>query len=96
MSESDQQGDAGAGSPVIIPIDQLATDTLRAVIGEFISRDGTDYGEVELTLEEKTGNLRRQLQCGELQLLFETESEQWDLVDAEQAHSLLNQVNDVD
>ena len=62
---------------------------MQALLEEFASRDGTDYGEAELTLEQKTGNLRRQLELEELVILFETDSEQWDLVAAEQAQALL-------
>lgn len=76
-------------SYIEIPAARLDPDTLQGLLEEFASRDGTDYGEVELTLAEKTGNLRRQLQQGELLLLFETESEQWDLVNSDQARALL-------
>jgi uncharacterized protein YheU (UPF0270 family) len=36
-----------------IPWDQLATDTLRALVEEFVTRDGTDYGEHEIALNTK-------------------------------------------
>ncbi|RLQ20203.1 YheU family protein [Seongchinamella sediminis] len=76
-------------SYIEIPAGRLDADALQGLLEEFASRDGTDYGETELTLAEKTGNLRRQLQQGELLLLFETESEQWDLVNSDQARALL-------
>ncbi|TDG13806.1 YheU family protein [Seongchinamella unica] len=76
-------------SYIEIPAERLGEDVLQGLLEEFASRDGTDYGEVELTLAEKTGNLRRQLQRGELLLLFETEREQWDLMIADQARALL-------
>ena len=44
---------------------------------------------VELTLEQKAGNLRRQLEREEVAILFDTESEQWDLVAADQLQALL-------
>jgi uncharacterized protein YheU (UPF0270 family) len=62
---------------------------LQALLEEFVSRDGTDYGAVELTLEQKAGNLRRQLEREEVAILFDTESEQWDLVAADQLQALL-------
>jgi len=76
-------------SYIEVPAQRLGADVLQDLLEEFASRDGTDYGEVELTLAQKTGNLRRQLQQGDLLLLFETESEQWDLVAADQARALL-------
>ena len=72
-----------------VPVQRLAPAVLTRLLEEFASRDGTDYGPVELTLEEKSGNLRQQLQEARLHLLYHTESEQWDLVTPEQAQALL-------
>ncbi len=74
-----------------VPPDRLDADVLQALLEEYASRDGTDYGEVELTLEQKTGNLRRQLERGELLILFQTETEHWDLVGADDASLLLQE-----
>ncbi len=74
---------------VQVPPARLAPETLDALLEEYASRDGTDYGAVELTLAQKTGNLRRQLEGGELHLVYDTESETWDLVDAQRARQLL-------
>lgn len=74
-----------------VPIQRLAPDVLNALLEEYASRDGTDYGERELSLEEKVADLRRQLDRGDLNILFESESEQWDLLPAEQAMALLDE-----
>ncbi len=71
-----------------VPPEKLAPETLQALLEEFASRDGTDYGELELTLEQKAGNLRRQLDRGELRILFETGTQSWDLVDEQRARQL--------
>ncbi len=76
-------------SYVQVPLNRLSEDVLQALLEEFASRDGTDYGAVELTLEQKAGNLRRQLEREEVAILFDTESEQWDLVAADQLPALL-------
>ncbi|MFV8817192.1 YheU family protein [Haliea sp. E17] len=73
---------------VEVPVAKLAPDTLQALLEEFASRDGTDYGEVELTLAQKVGNLRRQIERGELCILFHLETEDWDLVKGEDARRL--------
>ena len=36
-----------------IPWDALEADVLHALVEEFVSREGTDYGNVELSLTEK-------------------------------------------
>jgi uncharacterized protein YheU (UPF0270 family) len=74
---------------VAVPLQRLEADVLQALLEEFASRDGTDYGERELTLEQKVGELRMQLGRGELILLYETDSEQWDLLPEDQASQLL-------
>ena len=76
-------------SYVQVPLNRLSEDVFQALLEEFASRDGTDYGAVELTLEQKAGNLRRQLEKEEVAILFDTESEQWDLVAADQLQALL-------
>jgi len=75
---------------IAVPMQRLPVDILQALLEEFASRDGTDYGEREFTLEQKVAALRSQMQNGELQLLYDAESEQWDLVPREQATLLLD------
>lgn len=72
-----------------VPAARLDADVLQALLEEFASRDGTDYGARELTLAEKTGNLRRQLEEGRLCLLFHHPTEAWDLVDGDRAAALI-------
>lgn len=63
-----------------IPYTALSPDALQGVIEEFISREGTDYGELEFTLEDKIGQVRSQLESGEVVLTFDEESETCNLV----------------
>ncbi len=59
---------------VEVPCDALPPATLRAVVEEFITRAATDYGAHEKTLEEKIGDVMRQLQRGEAKVIFDPES----------------------
>jgi len=54
-----------------IPHDSLQPDTLRAVVEEFITRNGTDYGERERTLDSKVTDVLRQLERGEVVVVFD-------------------------
>jgi uncharacterized protein YheU (UPF0270 family) len=74
---------------VRVPPALLAAPTLEALLQEYASRDGTDYGMVEIELAEKVSRLRQQLDTGELQLLYDEDSEQWDLVAAPDAQQWL-------
>ena len=74
-----------------VPPQRLQAEVLQALLEEYASRDGTDYGEQELSLAQKAGSLRRQIDQGELLILYEVEGEHWDLVPATQAKHLLEQ-----
>jgi uncharacterized protein YheU (UPF0270 family) len=64
-----------------IPHDRLAPDTLTALIREFVTRDGTDYGEREATVEDKIAAVRRQLERGEVVIALDPESETCNILD---------------
>jgi uncharacterized protein len=55
-----------------VPHTSLRPATLRAVIEEFVTRDTTDYGMRERTLEEKMADVMRQLEGGEAKVVFDT------------------------
>lgn len=55
---------------MIIPWQELAADTLENLIESFVLREGTDYGEHERTLEQKVADVRRQLESGEVVLVW--------------------------
>ncbi len=57
-------------SALKIPYDQLNTHTLHGVIEEFVTRDGTDYGEVEVSLETKYHRCLGSLNLGKLSLFL--------------------------
>ena len=74
---------------VLVPPDRLQVDILAGLLEEYVNRDGTDYGERELSLEEKVARLRLQLDRRELCILYDLASEEWDLLPVEQAEELL-------
>ncbi|TDQ56303.1 hypothetical protein EDC45_1998 [Mesocricetibacter intestinalis] len=49
---------------MMIPWQELETQTLINIAQSFILREGTDYGTEELSLEEKTQNLLNQIRSG--------------------------------
>ena len=60
---------------VKIPYDQLSQEALRGVIEEFVTRDGTDYGEIEVPLETRMLQVMNQLKSGKVLIVFDIESE---------------------
>lgn len=65
----------GGESGVEVPREALSPEVLRRLVEEFVTRDGTDYGEQERSLEEKVDDVLRQLDRGEIRILFDAEAE---------------------
>ncbi|GLQ73332.1 hypothetical protein CW749_06425 [Vibrio sp. vnigr-6D03] len=55
---------------MIVPWEQIETDTLTNLIKEFVLREGTDYGASEISLNEKVDHVRAQLQSGQAVVVF--------------------------
>lgn len=55
---------------MIIPIADLAADTLRNIVEGFVLREGTEYGEVDCSLEDKVTQVIGQLNAGEALLVY--------------------------
>ena len=66
--------------PVEIPHTELSPDSLRGVIDNFILREGTDYGERDVSHESKVTQVMRQLERGEAKILFDPVTESVDIV----------------
>ena len=62
-----------------IPWSQLAPDTLQAVIESFVLREGTDYGMYDVPLDSKVSQVRKQLERGEAQIVFDPATESVDI-----------------
>lgn len=60
---------------MLIPHDQLTPETLQALIEEFINREGTDYGEQEISIKTKVSQVRRQLDDGRIVISYDEHSE---------------------
>jgi uncharacterized protein YheU (UPF0270 family) len=58
-----------------IPFAQLSPGALTGVLESFVLREGTDYGAVEHSFEEKVAQLRRAVERGEARILFDPETE---------------------
>jgi hypothetical protein len=74
------QPDRPTENAVEVPHDALAPETLRSLTEEFVTRDGTDYGDRERSLDEKVDGLMRQLETGEAKIFYESETETINIV----------------
>jgi uncharacterized protein YheU (UPF0270 family) len=53
----------------------LSAQALRGVIESFVLREGTDYGAREFSLDEKVAHVVRQLERGEIKIVFDRQTE---------------------
>ena len=70
--------------PMIIPPESLQPETLRAVLEEFVTRDGTDTADADVKLKQ----VRRQLKTGQVVLVFDEEQESCTIIRREDAQNL--------
>lgn len=74
-----------------VPWQQLSADALDGLIEAYVSRDGTDYGTVELSLETKKQNLRSQVEQGSVVIVFDEMTESCNLLSKQEWISLQQQ-----
>ena len=63
-----------------IPAERVSKEALRALMEEFILREGTDYGHSEATLEDKLRKVQKQLDSGRASIVFSTLTENTSLM----------------
>ena len=59
----------------IIPVNKLSSEALQAVIEEFISREGTDYGAIEASRQASVSQVKYKLEKGLAVLIYDDETE---------------------
>ncbi|OQY59589.1 MAG: hypothetical protein B6245_05895 [Desulfobacteraceae bacterium 4572_88] len=65
---------------VIIPHNKLKPETLQALIEDFVGREGSDYGKVKFSFEEKMQQVRRKLRSGRAMITFDQKSQTCNIV----------------
>jgi len=65
---------------VDIPLDRINPDTLRKLIEEFVTREWSEAGGSECTLDEKIEQVLQQLKDNRAKIVFDSTSETWNIV----------------
>ena len=60
---------------MIVPWQEIPPETLDNLIEEFVTRDGTDYGEQEIRTDTKVAQVREQLRRGQASVVFDDVTE---------------------
>lgn len=77
---------------MLIPWQELAADTLDRLIEAFVLREGTDYGDEEVNLADKVHHVRRQLEQGQVLIVYSQTEESVDLLTKQQYRYLAEQI----
>ncbi len=77
--------------PVEIPSDVLSEEAFQGIIDEFIQREGTDYGVVEVSHEAKVQRVHKQLTKGDVLIVFDPNTESVTLLTAKEFEKLKRQ-----
>jgi uncharacterized protein YheU (UPF0270 family) len=75
MDQEDKPQDDLPAEPVEVPHTALSRDALLGLVESFVLREGTDYGALEFTHEQKVAQVIAQLERGEARILYDPESE---------------------
>ncbi len=65
---------------MIIPVDSIDEETLQSLVESFVLREGTDYGEVEISLQEKVAQIIEQLSSGDIVIEYSEEHESVNII----------------
>ena len=60
---------------MIIPFETIDNETLQSLVESFVLREGTDYGEVEISMQEKVDQIIEQLRLGDIVIEYSEEHE---------------------
>lgn len=66
---------------MIIPWQEIDSKTLDNILESFIMREGTDYGEVELSMDEKKARLLAQIKSEKVVIVWSELHETLDIKD---------------
>ena len=80
---------------MIIPFQDIPADTLNNLLETFITREGTDYGAEEMTLEAKLNQLRTALISKVVVVVFDEDTDTFNILRTEEIDkSILNECYD--
>jgi len=75
---------------MLIPYQSLDSETLNNLIESFILREGTDYGEAEISLTDKSQKVLQQVKEGNVLILYSELEESVTLIHKQQFNEQLS------
>ncbi|MEI6895126.1 MAG: YheU family protein [Colwellia sp.] len=69
---------------MIIPLEQVSSEILHAIIEDFILREGTEYGAEDISKQAKIAQVKAQLEQGDAVLVYSELHESVNILPKEQ------------
>ena len=63
-----------------IPFESLSPESLKGIVEEYVTREGTEYGANDFSLTEKVEQVLQQLEAGEVIIDYDPDSQTCNLV----------------
>jgi uncharacterized protein len=67
---------------MLIPYQEIPKETLTSLVESFVLREGTDYGDAEVSLTRKVSQVIEQIKQGKVVIVYSELHESCDLVPA--------------
>ena len=84
--ERDQQNEY-AEEGVDVPLDRINPETLRKMVGEFVTREWSDLSDADCNFEDKIEQVIKQLKDNRIKVVFDLTSETCNIVSADSVRS---------
>ena len=65
---------------MIVSAESIDNETLQSLVESFVLREGTDYGEVEISMQEKVDQIIEQLRLGDIVIEYSEEHESVNII----------------
>ena len=71
---------------IAVPLDRVSPEALYGIIEEFVTREGTEYGHTDYSLQQKIAQVEQQLHQGLAIIAFDAASESCTIIPASKWH----------
>lgn len=92
---NDERNQPQVEAPIEIAPNQLSPEALNGIIENFILREGTDYGAVEVEFDKKKSQILKQIDRGDVKIAFDQSTETVSLLTARDFLKLQKNVGSV-
>ncbi len=80
----------GVKPPIVIEQSLISEEILHSIADDFVLREGTDYGLIEFSTEQKRSKILKQIKAEKILIVFDPNSESVTLINVADYKRLVN------